>query len=78
MLHMVMGDYAIFNMAQPDREQAVERVHQVPRLSTATLMLAHSELHAVVPSAPDGTALSAAPHHHPPLPAGNTHLTVAR
>ena len=28
-LHMVKGDYAIFNMAQPDREQAVERVHQV-------------------------------------------------
>ena len=26
---MVKGDYAIFNMAQPDREQAVERVHQV-------------------------------------------------
>ena len=28
-LHMVKGDYAIFNVAQPDREQAVERVHQV-------------------------------------------------
>ena len=33
-LHMVMGDYAIFNMAQPDREQAVERVHQVPAAGT--------------------------------------------
>jgi hypothetical protein len=28
-LHMVKGDYAIFNMGQPDRTQAVERVHQV-------------------------------------------------
>jgi hypothetical protein len=28
-VHMVKGDYAIFNMAQPNRAQAVERVHKV-------------------------------------------------
>lgn len=28
-VHMVKGDYAIFNMNQPNRHQAVERVHQV-------------------------------------------------
>jgi hypothetical protein len=38
-LHMVKGDYAIFNMAQPNREQAVERVHQVCACQGALLGL---------------------------------------
>jgi hypothetical protein len=54
-LHMVKGDYAIFNMAQPNREQAVERVHKV-----RALMDMHSwRTRADVPSMrtlPDGKA----------------------